>query len=163
MELSFHSTLLVDYAGETKSSYSYVYQVLAEIVDETSPLYRTISGKKYSSGARIGDGVEWVNGIEGATTLSGLNLSTAITSIDEDILLAYGEPENPVSFLGKDYGVSDFSYLIEYELLDGAFLVHSLTMDFNMKGYAGFYGEEFASVHSVSLYSYEPVAVTLPD
>ncbi len=163
VELGFHSTLLIDYEGEVRSAYSYVYQVLAEIVDESSPLYRTISGKKYSSGAQIGDGVEWVNAFEGATTLTSLNLSSAIAEVDEDLFTASGLPSDPTAFLGKDYHVSDLHYLLEYEPSGDAYYVKALTLDFKMAGYAGLFGEETATIHSESFYSYDSVSVTFPD
>ena len=162
VQLNFHSTLLIDYGDDVRSAYSYVYQVLAEIVDDNSPLYRTISGKKYSEGARIGDGVEWVNAFEGAATLSGLDLSTALTGVDGGRYIAYGQPKNPIAFLGQDYGIDNLSYSVEFEAVESGYRVSAFTMDFTMIGYADLYGESIAIVHSESLYSYDPVTVTIP-
>lgn len=162
VDLSFNSTLLIDYSGEVTCSYSYVYQVLAEISENNDNYYRTISGKKYSVGAQAGDGVEWVNDFEGATTLTKLNINAAMDAIDPDKYIVKGAPENASSLLGADYGVTNLSFSISYEPSGRSYRVISFVMDFKMEGYAGLNLSETAIVHSESTYSYEPVQVVLP-
>jgi len=157
-KLHFYSSLVIEYGSMVKTSYSYSYEKLNEIVTGNEEMISTVVGTLYSNGSSIYDGVQWVNSVEKTTIVSSVDLNENYASLDiiDGVLKGSVINSKAERFFGHDYGVTD----VVFELsLNKDYFLHKLKLD--CTGYVETLRQE-APVHLETLYTYNAETVELP-
>lgn len=155
--LHFNSSLAIDYSSSIKTCYTYSYEKLNEIVTGNESFISTISNTLYSEGSAVYDGVNWVYAAEEATTLTGVKLDRAYSSltIEDNVIAGRVIAGKEKNFFGADYGVSNVSFAITLEEGKLKNLVLSFKTDLDFIG-------DSALVNSVTTFSYNPQTIVIP-